>query len=196
MSILQLEGLPEEYKGYEISSDFRNMINVEIILNDTTMDQTKRLGLALTNLYPEVPEDLNVAIDGLLWFYNRGKLESSESKSDRRPTKKGYDFEQDADYIYSSFCTAYQIRLTELSYMHWWEFLALFQGLPDDTMMKKIIYWRTCEIGKLSKYEKEYVRKMREIFSLNRPEMEKIPMEELNKKTQEYYNARTKKGGS
>lgn len=193
MNILLLEGLPEEYEGYQLSADFRNMINVELIFADTSVPEHQRLMLAFNNLYPSVPEDIKVALNGLMWFYGQGHVsESQEEKTQAgRKTSKGYDYEQDADYIYSSFCTAYGIRLAEVEFMHWWEFLALFRGLPDDTIMKRIIYWRTCDLSKLPKEEKKHVIRMRGMFSLRKKETERrLTLDELNKKTQEYYDAR------
>ena len=197
MSILQFTGLPEEYEGYELSTDFRNMINVEMLMHDEALNTFRRNLRMLQQLYPVIPEDADKAIAGLLWFFSRGENEGDGggAQSSKKP-KRSYDFEQDADHIYASFCAAYGIRLTEIEYMHWWEFLALFHGLPEDTPMRRIMYYRTVDVSKVSKSEKKHVLEMKKLFALKSrkaKELEHMTIEELNRKTMEYYDERIKR---
>ena len=198
MSILQFTGLPEEYEGYELSTDFRNMINVEMLMHDEALNTFRRNLMMLQQLYPVIPEDSDKAIEGLLWFFSRGENEGDGGKAkDGKKPKRSYDFEQDADHIYASFCAAYGIRLSEVEHMHWWEFLALFSGLPEDTSMRRIMYYRTCDISKVSKSEKKHVLEMKKLFALKSRKakaLETMTIEELNRKTQEYYDKRMKGG--
>ena len=196
MGILLYDGLPEEYCGYELSTDFRNMINVDLILSDREMNDRDRVVLALAQLYPVIPDDYMKAVEGLQWFYGGGRR-AKKQVGEQGPgaiAKKGYDFEEDADYIYSAFCETYQIRLVEIEYMHWWEFIALFKGLPDETMIKKIIYWRTCDLNRIkSKEQKQLVREMRARFPLDEGvDLQGVTQEEMMEKTMRYYDNRIK----
>ena len=47
MSILLLDGLPEEYEGIPISADYRNMIQVDLILHDPTINEVEKTIAAL-----------------------------------------------------------------------------------------------------------------------------------------------------
>lgn len=51
------------------------------------------------------------------------------------------DWEVDADLIYAAFLQAYGIDLLTAD-LHWHRFRALFDALPDDTLMVKVIQWR------------------------------------------------------
>jgi hypothetical protein len=53
------------------------------------------------------------------------------------------DYIEDGEYIVASFIQAYGIDLTEIDYMHWHKFKALFNSLPEDTQMAKIIGYRS-----------------------------------------------------
>ena len=54
-----------------------------------------------------------------------------------------------------SFQHAYGIDLTDPSCdMHWHRFLALFRSLPDDSMMSRIMAYRTWEKGSKDSYER------------------------------------------
>lgn len=57
------------------------------------------------------------------------------------------DFEQDADLIVCAFQQAYGIGLEELTDMHWWRFLALLSGLPEETRLMQTIKIRTMRVN-------------------------------------------------
>ena len=198
MSILQFTGLPKEYKGLKLLTDFRNMINVDTLVNDDSLSSSARNLLLLQQLYPAIPADIGMALEGLLWFFSRGENAGEGKQEGTERPKRSFDFEQDADHIYASFCAAYGIRLASIKHMHWWEFLALFHGLPEDTIMKRIMYYRTVDINKVSKHEKKHVQEMKRAYALKSKrakELEHMTIEDLNRKTQEYYDRRTKMRG-
>ncbi|NLL92507.1 MAG: hypothetical protein GX222_08900 [Ruminococcaceae bacterium] len=189
MNILLLDGLPEEYEGIPISADFRNMIQVDLILNDPDINDIEKTIASLYQLYPEIPQDIPKAIKGLEWFYSRGKdlsTEEADLQNKNAPNqKKAFDFNQDANYIYAAFYATYNISLTTIDFLHWWEFMALFEGLPETTLIQRIIYWRTADVSKMDKQERSYVLKMRKQFELVEPNSKKLTLEELNQQTKD-----------
>ncbi len=186
MSILLLDGLPEEYEGIPISADFRNMIQVDLILHDPTINETEKTIAALYQLYPEIPGDIHKAVEGLVWFYSRGDASGNgRDKGAKKAPKKAFDFEQDANLIYAAFYATYGISLTTVDFLHWWEFMALFEGLPETTLMQRVIYWRTVDLAGLPKHEKKHVQKMRKVFALKEQEKPALDIEELNQQTKD-----------
>jgi hypothetical protein len=187
MNILLYDGLPEDYKGIPLSTDFRNMINVDLLLQEEEGDESKRFYLALHQLYEDIPKDTNKALEGLMWFYSRGKSVTGDS-SDESP-EKGFSFSQDANLIYSAFFNTYGLSLSTVEYLHWWEFMALFEGLPEDTMIKRVMYWRTVDLDDpdMSKTERKHIQKMRKLFALKVTGKQSKPLtaEELNQKTKD-----------
>lgn len=181
MNILLMDGLPEDYRGVPISADFRNMIQVDVILRDPGMSDMEKTVAALNQLYPEIPKDTNLAIEGLEWFFSRGKTMGKDKKESRREEKRAFDFDVDANTIYSSFYAAYGLSLTATDFLHWWEFMALFEGLPEDSAMKQIIYYRTADVGKMSKSERKRVLKMRKLFALDEPAKKALTVEEIER---------------
>lgn len=57
--------------------------------------------------------------------------------------ERSVDMVWDGEYIVASFIQAYGIDLTTIEYMHWHVFKALLYALPDDTIMGKIMGYRT-----------------------------------------------------
>jgi len=186
MNILLMDGLPEEYEGVEISADFRNMIQVDLILRDDKLSDIEKTMAALNQLYPVIPNDIQKAIDGLAWFSSRGQGgNESAGEVNQTQTKRGFCFEQDAGLIYSAFYSTYHISLTTVEFLHWWEFMALFEGLPEDTLIKKVIYWRTADVTTMGKEERKHVLKMRKQFALKSTEKPVLSAEEVERKMKE-----------
>jgi len=92
--------------------------------------------------------------------------------------------------IFSAFFATYGINLASIKFLHWWEFLAMFEGLPEDCLMKKVMYWRTCDTSKLSKEEKKHVLEMRKHFAIKQPGAAQKTIEEINQSTHDYYDRR------
>lgn len=193
MNILLLDGLPTEIDGTHISPDFRNMIQFDIALHEEKEEDAILFGLNL--LYPgfngEVDEDGQVypmpqtmqkAVEGLMWFFRRGK---KPEEGAGKAAGRAYDFNQDAGMMLASFREAYGINLSDGEFMHWWEFLALLEGLPGDTSMARAAYYRTVDTNGMSKSEKEHVNKMKKVFAIKQDDMKPLTAEELEQQTKD-----------
>lgn len=186
MNILLEDGLPFEYEGIPLSANFRNMIQVDLVLHEQEWSETERTFAALNQLYEQIPEDINQAIRGLAWFFSRGQTSEEDGENAaRHRSGKGFDYNQDANFIYAAFYATYHISLTTIKFLHWWEFLALFEALPETTLIKQIMYWRVADTSKMSKTEREHVLKMRKLFPLKNREKEQLSVDELNAQTKE-----------
>jgi len=63
--------------------------------------------------------------------------------------------------------------------MHWWKFKALFQGLSDNTLMVKIMGYRSIDLGKIKdKEEKARYKKLKKIYAL--PDMRTVEQKEAD----------------
>ncbi len=187
MNILLLDGLPEEYKGIPLSADFRNMIQVDLIMAASDSSEVEKTIAALNQLYPEIPSDINAAMEGLVWFYTRGAVvEKGKGAAPKQTPKKGFSFEQDANLIYAAFYAVYGLSLTTVEFLHWWEFMALFEGLPETTLIKQVMYWRTADVSGMTKNERKHVLKMRGLFALKDADGgQPLTVEELNQQTKD-----------
>lgn len=180
-----------EIDGVPISPDFRNVLNIYEIFQDDSMQQTEQFLLALSQLYPRLPKDLNKAYEGMLWFLRHGEPESLENG----PSTEVLNYTQDANLIYASFMLAYKLDLAATPFLHYWEFLALIEGLPEDTILKKVVYWRTADLTKASKEERAHIIKMRKIYALESSRFydrdeDNLSSEELQKRSIDKINKR------
>ena len=162
-----LDKLPNEYEGLKIETNFRSFILFELLMQDKNVDEKNKIILALNLFYKEPPQDIKKAIDGILWFYTRGKTENKE-KSDEKSTRNNiYSFEYDADLIYSAFLSQYGIDLNEIEYLHWWKFKSLFEGLNEENKICKYMQYRSIDLSKIKdKEEKKKYKKLKQLCAL------------------------------
>ena len=176
-------------KLYKINSDFRTSIQFEILMQkkeltekqkefanelcllDKEMDRETAELLAkykdgLELYYPEIPNDINGAINAMLWFYECGKENIDKKKPKKSGSgKKIYDYNYDADYIYAAFFEQFHIDLAEKE-LHWWKFSALFSALSEDCMISKIITYRVIDTKGMEKEQKAFYNRMKRLYQL------------------------------
>lgn len=188
MNIL-IDSLPEHVligdREYRINSDFRISILFEIMMMDDTLSPEDKTVKALNLYYGEIPHDIETAVNKMLWFYLCGdqKKKKPEKQFDEETGKfvevdesevldPVYSFEHDAQYIFGAFMEQYRIDLTRVD-MHWWKFRALFNSLSDETKFVKIMGYRSIEIsGNMSKQQRGFYSRMKELYALPLPEGE------------------------
>ena len=170
---------------YEINADFRTIMNIEGIIfgKEVTEDQKnfakemmKEIEInekdAITNakyydalkiFYKDnIPDDLEEAMEKMLWFYSCGKEEISKQKT----KKKVISFEHDFDYINAGFMQDYKIDLFEVDFLHWWKFMSLFSALHDDCKICEIIGYRGAELKNFDKEQRKRISEMQKIYAL------------------------------
>ena len=112
------EGYPKDYKGYLINYSFINALDIIDCLNDSEFTDIERQGQALRMLYGcGIPDDIDLALDGLSWFLNSGE-KAQKGFAEKIPD---YDFKKDGGRIASAFSKFYGIDITKIN-MHWFEF--------------------------------------------------------------------------
>ncbi|MBD5642775.1 bacteriophage Gp15 family protein [Clostridium botulinum] len=164
---------------YEINSDFRLSILFELLMQDNSIGEEDKIIQALQLYYPVIPPNINEAVEQMLWFYRCGKDEV-KSKNINKGRNKGtqiYSYDYDDYLIYSAFKQIYSMDLQDIKYLHWWKFKALFQFLDEKCLFSKVMGYRSMDLSKIKdKEEKNYYRKMQELYKIpiNKDEKEKL----------------------
>ena len=175
-----------EYDGteYRIDMAFDNILDIFDVLADDDLNDFDKANLGLLYLFdgehldPEratiAPEDAvetwNDIFDNYISVADKEVVDYDlqGNPMPKKATKKLIDIEKDAEFIYSSFRQAYRIDLfDEQGKMHWHKFQALLNGLPENTIFKRIIQIRAWEPSKHeSKEYKKSMSELQEIYSL------------------------------
>ena len=163
-------------KIYNFNASFDNVINIIDLINDNDIDNTVKVDLSIEMIFGKEQCNVDFETKKQLFFFffaeivNQGKKDSVPLDLSGKPipnyqddVKKNYSLKHDADYIFSSFMQAYHINLfKEQGKMHWFEFQALLNGLPDDTKFKQITQIRSWK----SDDKQSYASKMRELQAI------------------------------
>ena len=130
-----------------INTDYRTGILFEQTLADLTLPDDERLNTVLKLYYGDTifplmtdMEMVQEALDGIMWFYRCGTDDTVEPEMDGKSLGEDppFSYEYDAGYIYAAFMETYKIDLTK-NKLHWWQFRALFLGLPESVDRKSVV---------------------------------------------------------
>ena len=187
-----LDLLPETVEigdvEYPINTDFRISILFELMMQDSSLPDKEKMQEAIRLYYPEIPHDLDEAIEKLIWFYRCGKVKKAKkntaSQEEEEDTQERlvYSFEHDDRYIYAAFLSDYGIDLQDVEDLHWWKFRAMFLALNDSCEFKKIMGYRSMKItSKMSKEQRAFYEKMQRIHALPIPDDEQEKYDAITK---------------
>lgn len=192
MSIL-IDDLPVEIGGVPIRTDYRYMVMFEQLIFDPKVDSTDKFYQALDLLYREPVPDVKRAWDGLLWYYGGGHYDAeSDGKGKGGRSCPVYDFEQDAERIYSAFWQVYQIDLQSAP-LHWWKFRSLLGNLPESCLMGQIMQIRAADASKFKGAERKRIQKLQRLYAIKRPAVrEAVSAAERDRQLREYVLRRHK----
>lgn len=158
----------------KINTDFKVWLNFSEMLNSNKL-RTEDIVKIFTLIFPALPKTFNNGIEAILKFYSHSNKKTYENKSESTSNKNLFNFDYDADLIFSAFMQQYKIDLTTVN-MHWWKFLALFGCLSEDTQFIKVIQYRGMDLNKIRDKEMlKHYKKMKQLYKLpdNRNEKQK-----------------------
>lgn len=171
------------HKGvtYSLDLDYFNVLSVLAVMEDEELTDLQRTYTALEmllNVYELTPEDLEYtdAIELLNVILSdhisQGKEVEPELDIEGNPmkvhkSKASYDFLFDGPLIDASFTQAYNVDLfAKRGELHWRRFLALFEGLPEDTIMMQVIKIRQMPLPKGDASQAQAVAKLKHMYKL------------------------------
>ncbi len=199
-NLLLENAMPEELNGVKIYADFRNMVRFSLALFDEELKPHEQIAIGLTQLYAHVPKSENLLkqrTNSLLLFFAGPKRSFQKSEGVKvQKQSRVYDFEKDAALIYASFLQAYNIRLSQVDFMHWWEFLTLLENLPQTTPMAQLMSLRTMNTSEIEdKKARARIENLKKEFLLlgncfktekiSAKQREEIMVQRLNKRFEE-----------
>lgn len=169
------EEYPEEIivNGHEIPivTDFREYIRLMDMLKDDGLSSQEKI-YCLSQYFLETPSDFAGAMNALTDFVT---MKSRTASSDEENTdveevenrKEVYSFEYDYPFIFSAFLSEYGINLRTITYLHWWEFKMLFDGLSEKTEIKQRIMYRSIDLNTIKdKKERERIQRIQNAIRL------------------------------
>jgi hypothetical protein len=147
-------------KSYPIYTDFRNWIAFFDMFNDDTLTKKDIVLASLQWFKDDIPPDINKACEGLISFASADDLNYKPTQNGgKHSNKQILSYLYDSPYILGAFLQTYGINLHDVDYMHWYEFKALFEALPEDTPIKRRMSYRSVNVASIKdKAEKKRIK--------------------------------------
>lgn len=160
---------------YNIDTNFRTGICFEQLITAPDIESDMKLATALVLFYGKtIPPNRAEALNAVIKFYRCGaelkkqKAATATSAIGKRRLDKIYDFDVDAAYFYAAFLTQYNIDLNDVDYLHWWKFMALFEGLKRDNELQRIMEIRATDAAKIENpKEKSRILRLQEHYRID-----------------------------
>lgn len=146
----------------EINTDFRAWIEFSQKITTVNDNESviKLVSKVLNGLFPPL-EYFDETIRQLTAFMIGEKKENRESAKELT-----FDFDYDADIIFSSFWQQYGIDLSTAN-LHWKKFLALLNGLSEKTLFGYVSGIRTIDLNEIKdKEQRAYYAKQKDKYRL------------------------------
>ena len=154
-------------KEYAINSDFRVVMDIFEVLNDTELTDEERAFFTLGFFYPDLeemePEHFQEAIRKCFWFINGGKDEDSPGRKKPRLM----DWEKDFPFIIAPVNRVVGHEIRADKHFHWWSFLSAYMEIGECTFAQIVHIRDKQSKGKaLDKFDKDWYRQNRDIVDL------------------------------
>lgn len=128
---------------YPIDTDFRTILRYDEELKNVE-ESLEGIGRCLKMVFIDrLPMDPEETVRQMTWFIHGGKVEGKRHRPSRKVlginANTPFDFHEDGEMIYSAFRRndVYGLDLREVPYLHWWEFLAMVNDLPEDVQLSR-----------------------------------------------------------
>lgn len=187
---------------YDIENNFRTSILFSLLMSDEEISNKNKIIQSLELYYPilsinnkkleqeqkHLLKNYEEAFEKIIWFYRCGEEIKNSVKNSSKSNNdlKLYNFEQDSNYIFSSFYTQYNLDLQDIEYLHWWKFMSLFNSLKDDTKLGEIMKYRAIDLSNITdKEQRKFYKEMKKLYSLE-VELNEEEQQELEKEKDEW----------
>lgn len=142
---------------YEIRTDFRDILNIMVAMDDPDLDDRDKVFVCLYVVYPnldEIPrEHIEEAYQKAAQFIDGG----AEIGKHPRRTPRVVDWEQDERLLFPAINAVAGKEVRALDYLHWWTFLGYFMEIHEGTYSQVLqLRQKQAKRKKLEKWESEF----------------------------------------
>lgn len=144
--------------NYPVVTDFRDWIAFFDMMADDSYNSKDKLIASMQWFTKEVPENPLYAWEALLQFAACEDFPGNSSEdmdiSQEESSKACFSWIYDSAYILGAYRQCYGIDLRSMPFLHWYEFMALFEALPEDVPLKKRIGYRIINLSQIKDKER------------------------------------------
>ena len=152
-----LTRLPRKILDRPIETGFRKWLRFGALW-DSPLRPEEKYTLSLLNILGEIPDRQEEYFRAIMDFYACGEKPREAPPAPERLL----DWRADGPAVWADFRIYAGINLDRAK-LHWWEFMALFQSLPDEARVKQRMAVRGIDLTKIKdpQTREEYARQKR-----------------------------------
>ena len=163
---LNIGGIDYKIRG---DGDYRIVLDTFSVLEDTNLNKTERITLALCIFYDFVEDisdlnefsDIEEAAEKMFKFFDAGKPEGRVHNN-----LKLLDWDDDCTMVCAAINKVANVEVRELPYLHWWTFVTYYMSIGESTLSTVVSIREKMSKGKkLEKWERDYRQENPEYFS-------------------------------
>lgn len=198
-------------KKYILDLSFDNVLRWYELMEDSTVNEEGKIEIAFmmfiqnfdnSPITEEISFEVKITTIQQLSIYISGKSDDEDEDDDGvyEAQKEYFNFDQDANYIFASFLQEYGIDLTkEFGKLRWEKFIALLNGLRNDTKFNEIVGIRCAELptgsDEHSIAEKQRMMKLKSMYELKSQKNVQYMESQMDSLFRIIEETATKKGG-
>jgi len=141
-------------ESFAINADFRNILRIFAMMGDENISTFKKW-LKLREYFIKDSERLEMPeiIEAFGRFINNEKALNQGQNGDKFniDEERQFCYEFDAEEIYASFLSEYNLDLLECNFLHWRKFKIMLENLPEASAFKKKIALRFLNLSGISR---------------------------------------------
>jgi hypothetical protein len=177
-------------KEYRIRADFRDVITLMCVLDNSSISEMGKVYSVLRILYADtVPTQIQEAVNEAMWFIDGGRSKNlARTHGPAQRNIKLMDWEQDFPLIIAPVNRIAGCDIRGLPFYHWWSFLSCFQEIGDCLFARvNAIRYKRGHHKKLDEAEQEFFRQNKELILFRRKKNEiNLMDEEFNASTKAF----------
>ena len=168
--------LPDKLKVgnqyHEIDTDYRNVLQIVIAMNDEKLTDRDKAYICLRRLYKDISR---IQRDDYQEAYEKASEFISCGMSGDRGAPNIVSWEKDQPLIFPEINKVAGCEVRALPYMHWWTFLGYFQAVDREGLWGSVLTIRQkrAKGKKLEKYEKEFMSANKSLISMKKQDKNK-----------------------
>lgn len=150
-------------REYLIRSDYRAILDIIEVMNDTAVPDDERTFVVLSVFYVDFDSmpafAYQEAINYCTWFINGGEEQPTSNKA------KLMDWEQDFSMIVAPVNRVLGCEIRDVEYLHWWSFLSAYQEIGECLFAHVVSIRKKKQRGiKLDKQDQQFYREHKELI--------------------------------
>lgn len=168
-----------EGKPYRLRTSFRRVLQCYRVMGDDVLEDGDKIGMCLGLLLRPVSRLRAARLPAAkkIRLFETIFQEYVDTGGKNAGGEKALDFDQDAGLIYAAFAQCYGLDLLGRDRgLHWWKFVQMLGGLPEDTRLMRVISIRTRPLPNPTKYnveERQNLLRLKGLYRLEDSEEEK-----------------------